>query len=30
MDQVITTITTYGIDVVGAIVILIVGWIAAG
>jgi small conductance mechanosensitive channel len=30
MDQVITIITTFGIDVVGAIAILIVGWIAAG
>ena len=29
-DQVVLLITTYGLDVVGAIAILIVGWIAAG
>ena len=30
VDQVVTTIAVYGIDAVGAIVILIVGWMAAG
>lgn len=30
IDQVIGVITTYGLDVMGAIAILIVGWIAAG
>ena len=30
IDQVITVTTTYGLDVVGAIFILIVGWMAAG
>ncbi len=30
MQQVIEVISTFGLDVVGAIVILIVGWIAAG
>ena len=30
IDQVITVITTYGLDVVGALFILIVGWMAAG
>ena len=29
-DEIIKLVTTYGLDVVGAIVILIVGWIAAG
>ncbi len=29
-DQVVFLITTYGLDVVGAIAILIVGWLAAG
>ena len=29
-DQVVLLITTYGLDVVGAVVILVVGWIAAG
>ncbi|MGB0631174.1 MAG: mechanosensitive ion channel family protein [Alphaproteobacteria bacterium] len=30
IDQVILIATTYGIDVIGALVILIVGWMAAG
>ena len=30
IDQVVLIATTYGIDVIGALVILIVGWMAAG
>jgi len=30
IDQVMTVITTYGLDVLGAVTILIIGWIAAG
>lgn len=30
VDQVVVLITTYGLDVIGAIVILIVGWIISG
>lgn len=30
VDQIVDIITVYGLDIVGAIVILIVGWIAAG
>jgi small conductance mechanosensitive channel len=30
IDQVITLITTYGLDVIGAVAILVIGWIAAG
>ncbi len=29
-DEVIKLITSYGLDVVGAVVILVLGWIAAG
>ncbi len=29
-DQVVLLVTTYGLDVVGAVAILIVGWVAAG
>ena len=30
VDQVVSLITTYGLDVIGAIIILIVGWIVSG
>ena len=30
IDQVMAVVTTYGLDVLGAIVILIIGWTAAG
>mgnify|MGYP003677670110 CR=1 FL=1 len=30
IDQVVEIATTYGIDIVGALAILIIGWIAAG
>ena len=30
VDQVIQIATNYGVDIIGALVILIVGWIAAG
>ena len=30
VNQAVEVITTYGLDVIGGIVILVVGWIAAG